>query len=116
MWGDVFVPTADETLFVLPCGKTLSQPSEHLVRDSNEALLKEIYQHYDYVIIDSSPVLAADDTTSLAPKIDATIFVVRPSYTSARHTKKALERLYCRPANIPGFILHFFDSSLTQHY
>jgi capsular exopolysaccharide synthesis family protein len=115
-WQEVVVPTAYETLFVLPRGKTLSQPSEHLLRDSTEALLKEIYQHYDYVIIDSSPVLAADDTTSLAPKIDATIFVVRLSYTSARLTKKALELLYNRQVNIPGVILNFVDTSLPEYY
>ena len=115
-WREVVVPTAYETLFVLPRGKTLSQPSEHLLRDSTEALLKEIYQHYDYIIIDSSPVLAADDTTSLAPKIDATIFVVRLSYTSARVTKKALELLYGRQVNIPGVILNFVDTSLPEYY
>jgi capsular exopolysaccharide synthesis family protein len=115
-WQEVVVPTAYETLFVLPRGKTLSQPSEHLLRESTEALLKEIYQHYDYVIIDSSPVLAADDTTSLAPKIDATIFVVRLSYTSARLTKKALEGLYNRQVNIPGVILNFVDTSLPEYY
>src|SRR5438128_9262513 len=115
-WREVVVPTAYETLFVLPRGKTLSQPSEHLLRDSTEALLKEMYQHYDYIIIDSSPVLAADDTTSLAPKIDATIFVVRLSYTSARITKKALELLYGRQVNIPGVILNFVDTSLPEYY
>jgi len=115
-WREVVVPTAYETLFVLPRGKTLSQPSEQLLRDSTEALLKEIYQHYDYVIIDSSPVLAADDTTSIAPKIDATIFVVRLSYTSARLTKKALELLYGRQVNIPGVILNFVDTSLPDYY
>ena len=115
-WREVVVPTAYETLFVLPRGKTLSQPSEQLLRDSTEALLKELYQHYDYVIIDSSPVMAADDTTSLAPKIDATIFVVRLSYTSARLTKKALELLYGRQVNIPGVILNFVDTSLPEYY
>src|SRR5437762_4940480 len=115
-WREVVVPTAYETLFVLPRGKTLSQPSEHLLRESTEALLKEIYQHYDYIIIDSSPVLAADDTTSLAPKIDATIFVVRLCYTSARITKKSLVLLYGRQVNIPGVILNFVDTSLPEYY
>jgi Mrp family chromosome partitioning ATPase len=78
--------------------------------------LREIYQHYDYVIIDSSPVLAADDTTSLAPKIDATLFVVRLAYTSARLTKKALELLYSRQVNVPGVILNFVDTSLPEYY
>jgi polysaccharide biosynthesis transport protein len=115
-WREVVVPTAVSTLFVLPRGKTLGQPSEHLLRESTEALLKEIYQDYDYVIIDSSPVLAADDTTSLAPKIDATLFVVRLSYTSARLTKKALELLYNRQVNVPGVILNFVDTSLPEYY
>jgi polysaccharide biosynthesis transport protein len=115
-WSEVVVPTAYPTLFVLPRGKTLSQPSEHLLRESTEALLKEIYNYYDYIVIDSSPVLAADDTTSLAPKIDATIFVVRLSYTSARLTRKALDLLYSRQVNVPGIILNFVDTSLPEYY
>ena len=115
-WQEVVVPTAYPSLFVLPRGKTLSQPSEHLLRDSTDALLREIYSCYDYIIIDSSPVLAADDTTSFAPKIDATLFVVRLSYTSARLTRKALELLYGRQVNVPGVILNFVDTSLPEYY
>ena len=79
-------------------------------------LLREIYHQYDYILIDSSPVLAADDTTSLAPKIDATLFVVRLAYTSARLTKKGLELLYSRQVNVPGVILNFVDTSLPEYY
>src|SRR5450432_173677 len=115
-WQEVVVPTAYPSLFVLPRGKTLSQPSEHLLRDSTDRFLQEIYHLYDYIIIDSSPVLAADDTTSLAPKIDATLFVVRLSYTSARLTKKALELLYNRQVSVPGVILNYVDTSLPEYY
>jgi succinoglycan biosynthesis transport protein ExoP len=115
-WREVVVPTSLPSLFVLPRGNTLSQPSEHLLRESTEAFLKDIYNHYDYIIIDSSPVLAADDTTSLAPKIDATLFVVRLSYTSARLTKKALELLYNRQVSVPGVILNYVDTSLPEYY
>ena len=115
-WREVIVPTSYPSLFVLPRGKTLSQPSEHLLRDSTDQLLKEMYHHYDYIIFDSSPVLAADDTTSLAPKIDATLFVVRLSYTSARLTRKALELLYNRQVNVSGVILNFVDTSLPEYY
>ena len=101
---------------MLPRGNTLSQPSEHLLRESTDAFLKDIYNHYDYIVIDSSPVLAADDTTSLAPKIDATLFVVRLSYTSARLTRKALELLYHRQVNVPGIILNYVDTSLPEYY
>jgi succinoglycan biosynthesis transport protein ExoP len=115
-WREVVVSTSYPNLFMLPRGKTLSQPSEHLLRDSTDALLKDIYNHYDYIIIDSSPVLAADDTTSLAPKIDATLFVVRLSYTSARLIKKSLDFLYNRQVSVPGVILNCVDTSLPEYY
>ncbi len=115
-WQDVVMPTTYPSLFVLPRGSTLSQPSEHLLRESTDRLLQEIYNQFDYIIIDSSPVLAADDTTSLAPKIDATLFVVRLSYTSARLTKKSLELLYNRQVNVPGVILNYVDTSLPEYY
>jgi len=115
-WREVVVPTSYPNLFILPRGKTLSQPSEHLLRDSTDALLKDIYNYYDYIIIDSSPVLAADDTTSLAPKIDATLFVVRLSYTSARLIEKSLDLLYNRQVNVPGVILNCVDTSLPEYY
>src|SRR5438270_2701693 len=115
-WREVVVPASYPHLHVLPRGKTLGQPSEHLLRDSTDALLADIYDHYDYIIIDSSPVLAADASTSLAPKIDATLFVVRLSYTSARLVRKSLELLYNRQVNVPGVILTYVDTSLPQHY
>jgi hypothetical protein len=83
------MPTTYPSLFLLTRGKALPQPSEHLLRDSTDQFLREIYHQYEYIIIDSSPVLAADDTTSLVPKIDATLLVVLLSYTLARLTKKA---------------------------
>jgi len=115
-WQEVVVPTSYANLFLLPRGKTLGQPSEHLLRESTDTLLREMYTHYDYIIIDSSPVLAADDSTSLAPKIDATLFVVRLSYTSARLTRKSLELLYNRQVNVPGVILNYVDTSLPEYY
>jgi succinoglycan biosynthesis transport protein ExoP len=115
-WQEVVVPTSYPNLFLLPRGKTLGQPSEHLLRESTDALLREMYSHYDYIIIDSSPVLAADDSTSLAPKIDATLFVIRLSYTSARLTRKSLELLYNRQVNVPGVILNYVDTSLPEYY
>ena len=60
--------------------------------------------------------IAADDSTSLAPKIDATLFVVRLSYTSARLTRKSLELLYNRQVNVPGVILNYVDTSLPEYY
>jgi polysaccharide biosynthesis transport protein len=115
-WRQAVVPTSYPNLFLLPRGKTIGQPSEYLLRESTDQLLKEFYDYYNYIIIDSAPVLAADDATSLAPKIDATLFVVRLSHTSARLTRKALELLYNRQVNVPGVILNQVDTSLSEYY
>ena len=115
-WREVVVPISPSNLFVLPRGNIISQPSEHLLGEPTDAFLKDVYNHFDYIVIDSSPVLAADDTTSLAPKIDATLFVVRLFHTSARLARKALELLYNRQVNVPGVILNYVDTSLREYY
>jgi succinoglycan biosynthesis transport protein ExoP len=115
-WRQVVVPTSYPNLFLMPRGKTIGQPSEYLLRESTDALLRELNSFYDYIIIDSAPVLAADDATSLAPKIDATLFIVRMSHTSARLTRKSLELLYNRQVNVPGVILNQVDTSLSEYY
>ncbi len=113
-WKIAIRTTGVENLHVLPRGRNVPQPSEYLLNRNTDRLLQELYPLYDYIIIDSSPVLAADDTASLAPKIDATLFVVRMGFTSAKMTRKSLEILYDRQANIPGLILNQVDTSSPE--
>ena len=109
-WKIAIRTTGVENLHVLPRGTNVAQPSEYLLSKATDRLLQELYPLYDYIIIDSSPVLAADDTASLAPKIDATLFVVRLSFTPAKMTRKSLEILHKRQANIPGLVLNQVDA------
>ena len=109
-WKLAIRTTGIENLHVMPRGRNVPQPSEYILRSTTDQLLRDLYDLYDYIIIDSSPILAADDTASLAPKIDATLFVVRLSYTSAKMTRKSLEVLYKRGANVPGLILNQVDT------
>ena len=113
-WETAVRTTKVENLHVLPRGRNVPQPSEYLLDRATDRLLQDLYSEYDYIIIDSSPILAADDTASLAPKIDATLFVVRLSFTSAKMTRKSLEILYNRQANIPGLILNQVDTSSPE--
>jgi capsular exopolysaccharide synthesis family protein len=113
-WREAVKTTAVENLYLLPRGRNVPQPSELLINPATDELLKEIYPEFDYIIIDSSPLLAADDTASLAPKIDAVLFVVRLAFTPAKMTRKALEILEKRQANIPGLILNFVDTKSPE--
>jgi Mrp family chromosome partitioning ATPase len=58
--------------------------------------LAQVRREYDFVIIDSSPVLAADDTTNVAPKMDGVIFVIRESFTYANAAQRAIAALQRR--------------------
>jgi hypothetical protein len=65
----------------------------------------KVYHNYDYVIIDSSSGLAADDTTSWAPKL------MRPSSSCDCRVDSGDAEiaglLYNRQVNVPGVILNY---------
>src|ERR1043166_1047085 len=88
----------------LPGGQGSHRSSELFINASTGKFLQEIAIQYDYVLVDTAPVMAADDVTSLAPKLDGTIFVVRADYTSARLARAALDLLYQRQVKVIGQI------------
>ena len=91
-------------LFLLPRGQSPNNAGELLLGPECDRFLARARQEYDRVIIDSIPVFAADDTTSLAPRTDGVIFVVRDSFTSTRTVRRALELLYDRQSVVLGLV------------
>ena len=78
--------------------------------------LKNTIAEYDYVLIDTAPVMAADDVTSLAPRVDGVIFVVRAEFTSARVVRASLDMLYQRKARILGLVFNSVRASVGEYY
>jgi len=105
-----------ENLDFIACGAYPHRPSEMLLSSRMEDFLREAQEQYEYVIFDSAPVLAADDTPSFASKIDAVIFTVRSNYTQARHVKASIDRLQMRGGNLVGFVLNFVDIKGADYY
>ncbi|MFZ4764153.1 MAG: polysaccharide biosynthesis tyrosine autokinase [Roseimicrobium sp.] len=114
-WRDAVQETGTKGLHVLPRGEALDQTSELFLSTLAEEVIKEMGEEYDYVIIDSAPVLVADDTASFAPKVDTVLFVVRMSSTMARLTAKALDLLYERQVNVGGVILNRSSTNLKEY-
>ena len=79
-------------------------------------LLARLRQQFDYVLIDSSPVFAADDATTLAPAVDGTLFVVRSRFSAARPVREALDLLYQRQAKVLGIVFNQADASARSYY
>jgi succinoglycan biosynthesis transport protein ExoP len=98
-------------------GTGLRNPGDLFLSNTFDGILAKLREQFDYIIIDSSPVFAADDSTTLAPKMDGTLFVVRSNFSRSNIVKEALELLYQRQATVLGLILNRTDASgRSYHY
>ncbi|MBS0659475.1 MAG: polysaccharide biosynthesis tyrosine autokinase [Verrucomicrobia bacterium] len=113
-WREAIRKTPVENFHLMPRGRIIQQPSEYLLSARTDQFLRDVYPEFEYIIFDTAPVLAADDTASLAPKMDAVLFVVRLAHTSAKMSRNSLEILYKRQANVPGLILNAVDTSSPE--
>jgi polysaccharide biosynthesis transport protein len=97
-------------LAFLACGRHTRNPSDLFLGSRFDELAGLMRQRYEYVIIDSSPVFAADDATTLAPKVDGTLVVVRSRFSRAGVVREALDLLYQRQAKVLGLVLNRANS------
>ncbi len=115
-WESAVQQTKYATLSLIPCGPSTNQSGELLLRPILVNLLDEFKSAFDLVIFNTAPILAADDTPTLAPNFDGTLMVVRAQFTSARLTKTALNALYQRQVNVLGLILNAVDTETPDYY
>jgi capsular exopolysaccharide synthesis family protein len=103
-------------LFLLPGGEAGPGTAEILLGSQVNELLRDLAAQYDYVIIDSPPVLATDDAMGLATKVDGVFMVVRASYTDSRMVWDALDRLNKRHVKILGLVYNRAAPSADYYY
>ena len=103
-------------LSVLPRGAFVTNSSELFIDDVTKRFLREAASKYDYVIMDTVPVMAADDVTSLAPHVDGVLFVIRAVYTSARIARVALDALYHRQIRVLGLVFNAVPPRTKDYY
>lgn len=115
-WRTLVRETQQPQLFLLQRGAVMHHSSEYFIGPSMEKFLKETNKEYDYVLIDTVPVMAADDVTSLAPRVDGVIFVVRADHTSARVALASLDMLSQRKARILGLVFNSVNPSTGDYY
>lgn len=103
-------------LFVITAGTIPPNPSEIIGSRTMEEFIKKIYINYDYIILDTPPLLAVTDAQLLAGKSDATILVVRSSKVKERLVIKGYKELTKVKANVIGSILNGEDANLKEKY
>ena len=115
-WKNCIQKGRKETLHIIARGPTTNQSGELLLLPIVPKLLEEWKAAYDLVIFNTAPILATDDTPTLAPNFDGTLMVIRASFTSARLTRNALNALYQRQVNVLGLILNCVDTEVPGYY
>jgi Mrp family chromosome partitioning ATPase len=93
-------------LTFIPRGNQKAGNREVFLTSEFDQLLGRLREQFDYVLIDSSPVFAADDAGTIAPKADGTILVVRSSVSRTKAVREALDSLYQRQAKVLGIIFN----------
>ena len=120
-------PTSVENLFLLSCGKIPPNPSELLGSPRMREFLRELSETYDYIIIDSSPVMLVSDPLDLAQIVDGVVLVTAGGHTPRHQVAAALGRLEYINARILGVVLnkvrlhkadypHYYSKAYQAYY
>ena len=96
---------AKRVLDIIVSGKYPPNPSELLASDRMAELLEECKKHYDYIIIDGTPLCIVSDALVLSPHIDGYILVAMAETSSKRMIKNAVSMVRKINGKVLGFVL-----------
>jgi protein-tyrosine kinase len=103
-FSDVIRRVGDSNLYIITAGDPVTNPLELLNLKECGTLLAEVRSHFDWVILDSPPLLFAADGNLLATMCDGTILVVRIGTTTFDSVSRALQSL-CEN-NVLGIVVN----------
>ena len=85
-------PTMHENLFILSAGNKTPSPNELLGSNKMTELVERLEGEWDYVILDSPPLVLLSDATLVSRAVDGILMVVRVGYTN-RNLLKEVQKL-----------------------
>ena len=105
-----------ESLYILPSGVIPPNPAEIISSLKMKNFLKELKNSFDYIIIDSPPVIAVTDALILSTMVDGCLMVVSSGEEDRAEAEKAKELLLNVNANILGAVLNKIDLKSKKGY
>lgn len=103
---DAIQESAASGLSVLPCGPLPPNPADLLTSPRLKEVLDVLREQYDFVIIDTPPLLAVTDPMVVAPRVDGVLLTIRLSKNGRPHAERAKEILGSLGAKILGVVVN----------
>ena len=105
-----------ENLWLLPSGPKPPNPSELLTLPRFEQLIALMREQYDFVLIDSPPVLAVTDPSVIAARVDGALLIVRITKNGRPQAVEAKEMLTSIGVTVLGTIVNAFGQDRNYGY
>jgi polysaccharide biosynthesis transport protein len=102
----VVIETDLPGLFMLPAGKKHVHPSEIFTSLAFDEMMTMLKQDYDFVIIDTPPVLVSPDSALLSAKMDILLMVVRHGFIVNEDLVTAVDHVHRSGGEVFSFILN----------
>lgn len=109
--ASAIVDTGQQGLSLLPAGPIPPSPTELLSAPRMAAVLEELAEAFDMVVIDSSPVLGLADAPVLSAIVDGVLLVIEADAARGGALKSAIRRLRAMEPVILGAVLTKYDPS-----
>jgi polysaccharide biosynthesis transport protein len=115
---DFVRPTCLQHLFVLGSGSTPPNPTELLGSRKMRETLRLLEERFDYIVIDSPPVMPVSDALLLSTFVDGVALVTDGSRTPRQQVRAACSRLQYARAKLLGIVLNKaqFPRSYYHYY
>jgi capsular exopolysaccharide synthesis family protein len=102
----VTLPASIANLHILPSGPIPPNPSELLASDRMRDLLRRARSLFDFVIIDTPPVLAVTDATVIGSQTDGVVLCLRAGKVLREDARTCRDRLLMNDVKILGTVLN----------
>lgn len=97
-------------------GSTPPNPSELLMHPRLSSLMEWASQHYDFVLIDTPPILAVTDAAIVGRLAGTTLLVTRFGLTTVKETDVAIKRFEQNGIEIKGILLNGIEKKASSYY
>ncbi len=115
-WQDVLIPYKGYTMDIMPAGHLPPNPAELLESSNMQALLRELEEVYDLILLDSPPINIVSDPLALSPRVAGALFVIRQGFSDHREVRRALINAEMTGLNVLGFIFYGEDLKTGSYY